>query len=74
MTRSRGPTRPRSRLGVTSSRLSTTVRPGAASIGASDGTASTAHPAASAELTPVEVSSTATQWAGSTSRARHAAR
>lgn len=64
----------RSPAGVTSSRLSRTVRPGAAAIGASDGTASTAQPAASAEETPVRVSSTATQDAGSTPRARQAAR
>src|SRR4051794_38549559 len=41
--------------GGTPTRLSRTVRPGAASIGASEDTASTAHPAASAELTPVWV-------------------
>ena len=59
---------------VTPARLARTVRPGAAPIGASEGTASTAHPAASAEATPVTVSSTATQAAGSTPRARQAAR
>ena len=43
----------------------TTVRPGAGSIGTSDGTAMTRHPAASAEATPLGESSRAKQRAGS---------
>ena len=53
--------------GVTrrSSSERTTVRPGAGSIGTSEGTAMTRYPAASAEATPFGESSSATQRAGS---------
>ncbi len=77
-TRNRGAgasaTRARSRCGVASSSEPSTVRPGAGSIRATEGTARTWQPAASAEATPVGVSSTATQAAGGTRRARQAAR
>ena len=59
---------------VRSSSEATTVRPGAASIGISDGTAITRHPAACAEATPFGESSRAKQRAGFTSSSLAASR
>lgn len=57
-------TRPRRKARSTSSRERTTTRPDAGAIGATDGTATTRQPAASAAATPVAVSSMTAQRSG----------